>query len=32
MEKKGLGSRDFAFMGVPFCAGDVKGVSLALVF
>lgn len=32
MEKKGLGSRDFAFMGVPFCNGNVKGVSLALVF
>ena len=32
IERKGLKSGDFAFVGMPFSNGEVTGVSLALVF
>ena len=32
IERKGLNSGDFAFVGMPFSNGEVTGVSLALVF
>ena len=32
IERKGLKSSDFAFVGMPFSNGEVTGVSLALVF
>ena len=32
IERKGLNSTNFAFMGIPFTTGEITGVSLALVF